>query len=346
MTFRLGFKLNPILRRHGWAPSAGSDWDKQATEKELSFWRNQGFEALELLPDHYTKEGQIFDFSDDEWRETLAVVSASGMTVEGILGWRRMMFREPWVEECRAEMERIAQIGEILQVKIIDLQPVYSLPLVPAAGGPARQLFRSLWDATTSDFELAARTLKEYARRIGAFGSSVALQLHPDGLCDVPKSTFRLMEMIDEPNVGINPDTFDNEWIYPDYPRSVVPGAAAQCQLLAPHVKYWHAKNWERTLGANGLWQFKMKHLDEGMQPISLMVQHLVAAHYSGAVILECGRGFEYSVAPATLLRSRDYLTWLRDVYAPAVPLRKVYGHFSPEVLSPSSRATGATPGS
>ena len=38
MSFKLGFKVNPMLRRHGWAPGAGSDWDTEATIKELS-WR-------------------------------------------------------------------------------------------------------------------------------------------------------------------------------------------------------------------------------------------------------------------------------------------------------------------
>jgi sugar phosphate isomerase/epimerase len=346
MAFKLGFKLNPILRRHGWAPKAGRDWDKSATAKELSFWREQGYEALELLPDHYTKEGLVFDVSDDEWREIKAVVDDSGMRIEGILGWRRMTFREPWASDQEAELEKIAKIGEILEVNIIDVQPVFSLPMLPSPGAPTRQLFRSLWDATTADFELSARSLKRYAQRVRQFGASLALQMHPDGLCDIPKSTFRLMEMIDETNVGINPDTFDNAWIYPDYPSSVVPSAAEQCRIISPHVNYWHAKNWERSLGPDGLWKFSRRHLDEGDQPIGLMSQHLVAAGFDGAVIMECGRGFEYSVAPATLIRSRDYLAWIRDVYAPEVPLRKYYGHFQPEVLAASVKAVGATPGS
>ena len=346
MSFKLGFKVNPILRRHGWAPGASSDWNTKATVKELSFWHEQGYEVLELLPDHYTQEGFIFDFSDDEWVKTRKVVEDSGMRVEGILGWRRMVFREPWMKEKRAEMDKMAAIGEILGVNIIDIQLVYQLPFVPAAGGPARQLFRSLWDATTADFEIAAEWGKQYAQRLARFGAAVALQLHPDGLCDIPSSTLRLMEMIDEPNVGINPDTFDNQWIYPEYPGSVVPSAAEQCRILAPYVNYWHAKNWVRSLGSDGMWQFSRRHLDEGDQPITLMVQNLVDANFSGGVILECGHGFEYSVAPATLLRSRDHLTWLRDVYAPAVPTRTVYEHMSPETLSSSTRQTGATPGS
>ncbi len=57
MSFKLGFKVNPILRRHGWAPGASSDWNTKDIIKELSFWHEQGYEVLELLPDHYTQEG-------------------------------------------------------------------------------------------------------------------------------------------------------------------------------------------------------------------------------------------------------------------------------------------------
>jgi sugar phosphate isomerase/epimerase len=345
MGFKLGFKVNPFLHRHGWKPGAGADWNTAATVKELGFWHKQGYEVVEVIPDHYAREGFIFDFSDDEWVETGKVIQDSGLRVEAVLGWRRMFFREPWVKEQAAALDKIARIGELLRVKIIDISTVYPLPLVPAPGAPARPLFRSLWDATTADFEIAAKWLKQYAQRLSGFGAAIALQLHPDGLVDIPLSAFRLMEMIDEPNVGINPDTFDNQWIYPEYPASMVPSGAQQCKMVAPYVNYWHAKNWNRSLGSDGKWQFTRTHLDEGDQPTSLMVQNLVEVGFEGGVILECGRGFEYSVAPATLLRSRDYLTWLRDVYAPAVPTRKVYGPMHPENLSPSARQVTATPG-
>jgi sugar phosphate isomerase/epimerase len=325
MTFKLGFKVNPFLRRHGWRPGAGSDWDKAATVKELRFWHDQGYEALELLPDHYSGLGPIFDFSPAEWTETRKVVEDAGFKFFGVLGWRRMVFREPWIAEKADDLDKIAGIAELLGIKIVDILLAYPLPIVPAKGAPARPLFRSLWDADSSDFERAAQWIKAYARRVAGFGASIALELHPDTLTDIPLSTFRLMEMIDEPNVGVNPDTFDNEWIYPEYPEYMVPTAARQCQLLAPKVVYWHCKNWRRSIGADGKWQFFRTNLDEGDQPINLMVQNLVDVGYQGAVILECGRGFEYATSPATLIRSRDYLAWLRDVYAPAVPTRTVY---------------------
>lgn len=345
MSFRLGFKANPFLRRHGWKAGAGTDWDREASRAELAFWKEQGFDVVEVLPDHYSQEGDIFAMTDDEWSDTRAVIEDAGLKVEGIMGWRRVFYREPWIAGHVAEMQKIVAIGEALGAAVIDFQPSFTMPLGNTPGGPVRQIFRSLWEATTEDFRSAAAVLKPLARQAADFGAGIALQMHPDGLCDVPQSTIRLLELIDEPNVGINPDTFDNDWLYPEYPRSVVPSAAQQCRLLAPYVNYWHAKNWERTLGPNQLWAFKRTHLDEGMQPISLMVQHLVKTGFAGAVILESGRGFENTVSPAAMLKARDYLTWLRDVYAPRVPVRSNDGPMSPEAGTGTNRLTVATPG-
>lgn len=348
MSFKLGFKVNPFLQRHGWAPGAGSNWDTAATVKELRFWRDQGYEVVEVLPDHYSGLGTFFAFTAEEWARTRKVIEAAGLQVYGMLGWRRMFWREPWVKEKAGDLEVIARVAEWLDCQVIDILTAYPLPIapasssqpvVPAGGGPARPLFRSLWDATTSDFQECARWLKGYARRIAGFGASISLEIHPDCLADIPLSALRLVEMIDEPNVGVNPDTFDSEWIYPEYPDYMVPTAAEQCQILAPHVNYWHAKNWRRSLGPDGKWTFFGTHLDEGDQPIDLMVQNLAGVGYKGAVIVECGRGPEYATNPATLLRSRDYLCWLRDVYAPAVPTRTVYARRS-------ATTTTATPGS
>jgi len=348
VSYKLGFKVNPFLVQHGWKQGAMQDWDKAATVKELRFWREQGYEVVEMLPDHYSGLGRFMAFTDQEWVETRTVIEDAGLQVYGMLGWRRMFWREPWVVEKAGDLDRIAAVAEILGCKVIDILTAYPLPIVPAScsqpavgagGAPARPLFRSLWDATTHDFEACARMLKDYARRIAGFGASVALEIHPDCLTDVPLSTLRLMELIDEPNVGLNPDTFDNEWIYPEYPGYMVPTAAEQCKILAPHVVYWHAKNWTRSLGPDGQWTFTRTHLDEGDQPIHLMAQNLADVGYDGAVVLECGRGFEYATSPASLLRARDYLCWLRDVYVPTVPTRSVYG-------SRPATTTTATPGS
>lgn len=331
----MGFKANPFLEQYGWKPGAGSDWDKEATAKALRFWADQGYEAAEMVPDHYTGGGNFLSLTDDELTTIRKVFEDSGITIHGFLGWRRMFWREPWIDLKSGDMYEFARMAELLGCTNVDVQPAYSLPIVPAAQsqpvispgrGPTRQMFRSLWDATPGDFEAAAKWLKEYAQRVADFGATLSLQMHPDCLADIPVSTIRLIDMAEEPNIGLNPDTFDCEWQYPEYQDFIVPTAAEACKIVAPYVNYWHAKNWRRVPGPDGHWKFFRTHLDEGDQPIGLMVQNLVDVGFDGAVILECGRGFEYATTPATLLRSRDYIKWMAEVYAPAVPTRTTYG--------------------
>ena len=147
MSYKLGFKVNPFLERHGWKQGALSDWDKASTVKELSFWHEQGYEAVEMLPDHYTGLGSFLAMTDAEWTETRAVIEDAGYQVYGILGWRRMFGREPWVKEKMGDMDRVAEVAEILGCRVIDILTAYPLPIVPAScsqpvvgagGAPAR----------------------------------------------------------------------------------------------------------------------------------------------------------------------------------------------------------------
>ena len=223
MSFTLGFKVNPVLRKHGWKPGGFSDWDRDATVKELAFWVNEGFIEHELMPDHYTEEGDIFSFSEDEWRETRKVVESAGCTVKSTLAWRRMVFREPWIPRRTEDLEKISRICELMGINMINIMLAHQLPMAPAESGPKRRIFRSLWDATAGDFEAAAEYCKKYAKRVADFGASITLEIHSDTLTDCPLSTLRMLELIDEPNTGLNPDCFMHEWIYPEYPGGIIP---------------------------------------------------------------------------------------------------------------------------
>jgi sugar phosphate isomerase/epimerase len=311
---QLGFKADGFLRKRGWKPGAGSDWDTVATVKELQYWRDQGFELVEFTADQRSATGEFFKFTSEEWKRTRAVIEEAGLKPHSILGWRRMISREPWVPEKLEDLERIARASDILGLRVIDVFVAYSQPLQPIIGGESRPQFRSLWDAAPQDFEISAARLKEYARRVAGFGASISIEMHPDSLSDTAVSALRLREMIDEPNVGINPDTVDNGWYYPGEP---LPDAATQIKMVAPYVNHWHVKQFNRTIGADGKWVMTGARADEGSQPIDVMVRTLVQAGYKGAAIQECGRGADHAY---NLKCFRDYLRWLLDEYVPNVP--------------------------
>ena len=91
----LGFKAEGFLRKRGWKPGAGSDWDTAATVKELRYWRDQGFEVVEFTADQRSTTGEFFKFTPGEWKRTREVIEEAGLKPHSILGWRRMISRDP-----------------------------------------------------------------------------------------------------------------------------------------------------------------------------------------------------------------------------------------------------------
>jgi sugar phosphate isomerase/epimerase len=306
----LGFKVDGFLTRHGWRPGA-ADWDKEGLARELRYWRSQGLTVVELTADIHSQTGPFWKFTPAEWRDVRAFIEDCGLRYHSILAWRRMICREPWVEEKWQDLLQIAEVSEILGLKIVDVMVAYPLT-GPTGGAATRPRFRSLWDATEADFQLSAERLKRYAQQIAGFGASVALEIHEDSLHDCAPSALRLLKLIDEPNVGVNPDTLDNGWLFPG---ETLPDPQTQAEQVAPYVNHWHVKQFERTL-VDGVWQTRGAHADEGTQPVGTICRLLANRGYRGAAIHECGRGSDYGYS---LKRFRDYFRWLLDEYIPAV---------------------------
>jgi sugar phosphate isomerase/epimerase len=277
----LGFKVDGIIRNYGWGTGADSDWDIAKTEKELRFQREQGFQVVEITADMSSQTGAFFKVSKDEWRKTKAVIEEAGLRLHSVLAWRRMICRPPWAEEKWQDLLCIASVAESLSIPIIDIMVAPPLPQGD------RPLLRSI-DATQSDYEISAAKLKEYAQRLANFGVAISLEIHEDTIHDCAPAALRLLQMIDEPNVGVNPDTLDNGWIFPE---ESLPDAIEQAQMVAPYVNHWHVKQYIRTLGPDGQWQREAAHADEGTQPIGEMARIFFAAGFKGAIIQECGRG-------------------------------------------------------
>ena len=311
----LGFHADSILTRHGWKPGAGSSWDTHKAIKELTFFRNMGLEAYESVAGTSSKTAPFFHFSDEVWRTARKVVEDAGMHFHSILGLRRMICRQPWAEEKWQDLLHIAHVSEILGVEVIDLFIAPPLAEVPPKGNPRRPMIRSLWNATDRDFEVASKKLKEYCRQIGGFGAGISLEMHSDCIHDCAPSALRLLHMIDEPNVGINPDTLDNAWLFPG---TYVPDVIEQAHMVAKYVNLWHVKQYLIKLNQDtNEWELKLEHADEGSFPIGEMLRIFAKAGFKGAAIHECGRGAD----PAySLKRFTDYMKWLRDEYVPNMP--------------------------
>ena len=160
-----------------------------------------------------------------------------------------------------------------------------------------------------------AQKLKPYAKRAADYGGKISFEIHDDTIHDCAPSALRLLKLIDEPNVGLNPDTLDQGWLYPG---EDLPSPIEQAKMVAPYVIYWDVKPCVPAEQPDGEIRLNFIHVDEATIPIHVFAQIFVAAGYDGVAMLELYRGADVGYA---MKRFSTYMTWLRDEYIPNVPL-------------------------
>lgn len=97
--------------------------------------------------------------------------------------------------------------------------------------------------AREEDYERTARGLSEAAEVAADHGLEISIEIHQNTIVDNSWTALHLLELIDQPNVGINPDLGNIYWTY-DIPEESCEDAIA---ALAPHCNYWHCKNLYRV---------------------------------------------------------------------------------------------------
>lgn len=139
-------------------------------------------------------------------------------------------------------------------------------------------------DAHESDFEVTARGYREVARHAADLGVEISIEVHQHSIADNSWSALKLLEMIDAPNVGINPDLGNIYWTY-DVPEETSEHAIV---ALAPRAKYWHCKNLRRVfIPENKHTIFLRMPLPNGEIDYRFAISAMVAAGYDGYLAIE-----------------------------------------------------------
>ena len=97
--------------------------------------------------------------------------------------------------------------------------------------------------ASDADYERTARAVSEVAVIAAELGVEISIEIHQNSIADNSSSTLKLLELIDAPNVGINPDLGNIYWTY-DIPEETCEAAIT---AVAPQVNYWHCKSLYRV---------------------------------------------------------------------------------------------------
>ncbi len=280
----------------------------EEARRQLAWWRARGVEGLVLydtLPDFYRTPPERFAALG-------AAIRAEGLEVAAFNGLRKTLFLPEFFEADARRCDHILAVCRVLTPAIVDLSVNVPIPqgLDPLQLA-ARPLFRGEYAAEES-YRAAAAYLKPFARACAEFGAQLSLELHDDGLQDTADGCLKLLRLIDEPNVGTNPDI--GNWYRVPYEQRG--GWRGQIEQLAPSTNYWEVKNYRRVVvPADGRAYAWNTDLDAGDLDFREAATILWRAGFRGWVCHEGGTGDRVRSA----LRYLDYMRWILDEWIPAM---------------------------
>jgi sugar phosphate isomerase/epimerase len=143
--------------------------------------------------------------------------------------------------------------------------------------------------ATEADFEITAKNLREIGGRAADLGVEISIEMHQHSIADNSWSCLHLLELIDRPNVGVNPDLGNLYWNY-EVPEETNEAAIA---ALASKAKYWHCKQLLRVHVPEVQKAYFLKvPLPDGEIDYRFAISAMVEAGYQGFLAIEgCREG-------------------------------------------------------
>lgn len=138
--------------------------------------------------------------------------------------------------------------------------------------------------ASTVDFEVTAKELRALADFAADHGVAISIEMHQHSIADNPWSCLHLLELIDRPNVGLNPDLGNLYWHYQ------VPEATNEEAIvaLAPKTMYWHCKQLQRVLIPDlERTYFQLVPIPDGEIDYRFAVAAMLDAKYDGWLAIE-----------------------------------------------------------
>lgn len=138
--------------------------------------------------------------------------------------------------------------------------------------------------ATETDFERHAARFRDIGQMAADLGLDVSLEVHQGSIVDCSWAAMKLVELIDLPNVGPNPDLGNIYWQY-EFPEETMEAAIV---AMAPKAKYWHCKNMIRVnVPEANRSIFLRVPLPDGQIDYRFAIAAMVRANYQGFLAVE-----------------------------------------------------------
>jgi sugar phosphate isomerase/epimerase len=280
--------------------------DAGSAAKYLRWWKAQGVEGI-VFYDHWQ---DFYRIPVERFRAIKTVLDDVGLPVAGFNALRKSLFMPDLADGDSRRIDHCLQVCQILRPDVFDMSANVPIPhgLDPIATA-ARPLFRGAY-ASAEAYAMAAERLKPVAKALAGLGADLSLELHDDGLQDTAAGCLRLLDLIGEPNVGVNPDIgnwYRVPYFHPDTWRD-------QMRLLAPKTNYWEVKNYRRIVipDDNRAYSWNVG-LDEGDLDFREASVTLWRAGFRGWVCHEGGNG---DVVQSQLIYLK-YMRWILDEWIP-----------------------------
>lgn len=274
----------------------------------LRWWKKQGVEGVvfyDALPDFYRTPVEGF-------QTIKAVLDDVGLAVAAFNTLRKSLFVPELADVDEKRLYHCLEVCEVLKPAVVDVNVNVPIPtgLDPFAMA-ARPIFRGDY-ASGEAFAQAAARLKPFAQACAKLGAQLSIELHDDGLHDTADNCLRLVSLIDEPNVGVNPDLgnwYRVPYQHPDSWRD-------QIVKLAPRTNYWEVKNYKRIIVPSDHRAYSWSaDLDEGDLDFRESAVILWKAGFRGWICNEGGNG-DYV---RSNLRYLSYMRWILDEWIPSM---------------------------
>jgi sugar phosphate isomerase/epimerase len=138
--------------------------------------------------------------------------------------------------------------------------------------------------ASEEDYERTAKVISDVAPVAADLGVEISIEIHQNSIADNSESALRLLDLIDQPNVGVNPDLGNIYWTY-DVPEESCEDAIV---ALAPRSNYWHCKNLFRVnIPELEFSAFLQAPLCDGEIDYRFAISAMLAAGYDGYLAIE-----------------------------------------------------------
>jgi sugar phosphate isomerase/epimerase len=192
--------------------------------------------------------------------------------------------------------------AEVLNIALAIPRSPGVAPVMGAAHSPGGSLA-----ATDSDFAITALRLREVARMARDRGLHISVEMHDRSLADTAVSLLRILDEVDEPNVGANPDLCNGYRAYSVPPEPWIDAL----RKLAPRANLWHINNMQRVYFQEiDRAAFVERPLGEGDIDYRLALKLMRQADFSGWAVIEYkGSGDPFEV----LAQGRRYFRKLTD---------------------------------